>query len=133
METIPVKIYSECSMYKIFYFYSISIGMSNLQGHQLERIQMYKNRGCSKIKPSHVQVYKYNKSGLRSSSINDKYLFDRSHQPRGKASEIHTFSLKNRNVAVRRVHLTTDEVTRQSLDNHWEPIGSIKESKLRLI
>ena len=103
--------------------------MTDREAHSLEAIQMYHNRGCSRAKRSHVQVYRYDDVTSSAAQLSAKYLFDKSHQPGNKRSEIHHLQLINMNINITRAYLDDDDIIRNSLDKNWGYLGAIKESK----
>ena len=90
---------------------------------------MYQNRGCSKAKRTHLQVYRYNDVTRSAAQLSAKYLFDKTHQMNNKKSEIHTLQLIKMSINITRHYLDSDDVIRNSLNKNWNYLGAIKESK----
>ena len=103
--------------------------MSDREARNLEAIQMYQNMGCSRAKRNQLQVYRYNELHASATQLSARYLFDKSHQPNNKRSEIHHLQFVNLKVNVTKTYLENDDVTRNSLDKNWNYLGAIKESK----
>ncbi|XP_065055610.1 cysteine-rich motor neuron 1 protein-like isoform X2 [Rhopilema esculentum] len=102
-------------------------GMSEKQARSLEAVQMYQNRGCSKAKRTHLQVYRYNDVTRSAAQLSAKYLFDKTHQMNNKKSEIHTLQLIDMSINITRHYLDSDDVIRNSLNKNWNYLGAIKE------
>lgn len=104
--------------------------MSDKEARKLEAIQMYQNMGCSKAKRNQLQVYRYSHVGSSAAQLSARYLFDKSHQPNKKTSEIHHLNMIHMKINITRKFIDSDDVTRNSLDKDWQYLGAIKESKL---
>lgn len=104
--------------------------MNDVEARGLEAIQMYQSMGCTKAKRAHLQVYLYKDTQSSASQLSAKYLFDKSHRPNNKKSEIHELQFVSSNVNITRTSLDSDDMTRNALDKNWHYLGAIKESKL---
>ena len=103
--------------------------MSDREARNLEAVQMYQTIGCSRAKRNHLQVYRYNNMQSSAAQLSAKYLFDTSHQPNNRQSEIHILQFTNMRINVTRQFLDHEDATRNSLDKNWYYLGAIKESK----
>ncbi len=103
--------------------------MNDVQARNLEAIEMYQNRGCSRAKKPHVQVYRYNDVTISAVQLAEKYLFDKSHQNGDRRSELHLLQLQQTSVNVTSRYLSNAEIMRNSLDKNWHYLGAIKQSE----